>query len=184
VQVKRPTFRTCIIAGILLLLALSAWVVFKPGGVNELAAWKKEAAARGEVFDLARLTPGFSQECLAHEARFSNAVQRLVTGPLAPSTTDVMGRTNHQSPATVAWRRPFPVEKTQFPFSWEEVAVQMATNAPVFAELRELLEHIPPGSARDVTMGVKMIGHPLIVKGRTRGGARQDSHDVPARPLA
>ena len=49
-RLKRPTFRTCILAGIILLLALSAWVVFKPGGTNELAAWKMAAVARGEAF--------------------------------------------------------------------------------------------------------------------------------------
>ena len=163
-RVKRPTFRTCILAGIVLLLALSAWVAFKPGGGNELAAWKEEAAARGEVFDLAKLTPKFSPECLAHEARFSNAVQRLVTGPLAPGVIGVMMRTNHQSSAKIAWRQPFPMENTSFPFSWEEVAVQMATNAAVFVELRELLEHIPPGSAHDATLGMRMSSHPLIMK--------------------
>ena len=179
-RVKRPTFRTCILAGIILLLALSAWVVFKPGGGNELAAWKAAAVARGEVFDLAKLTPKFSVECLAHEASFSNAAQRLVTSPLAPGMTDVMGRTNYQSPATVAWRQSFPEEKTQFPFSWEEVAVQMATNAPVFAELRKLLEHIPPGSARDATLGVRMSLGPLISKRRAAqmltAGAVSDLH--------
>lgn len=179
-RVKRPTFRTCILAGIILLLALSAWVVIKPGGTNELAAWKMAAVARGEVFDLAKLAPKFSQDCLAHEASFSNAVQRLVTGPLGPGMTDVMGRTNYQSPATVAWRRPFPIERTKFPFSWEEVAVQMATNAPAFAELRELLEHIPPGSARDTTLGVRMSLGPLISKRKAAqmltAGAVSDLH--------
>ena len=179
-RVKRPPFRTCIIAGIVLLLALSAWVVFKPGGVNELAAWKKEAVARGEVFDLAKLTPKFSSECLAHEASFSNAVRRLVTNPLAPGMTDVMGRTNYQSPATVAWWRPFPIERTKFPFSWEEVAEQMATNAAVFAEMRELLEHTPQGSARDATLGVRTSSHPLIVKRKAAqaftAGAVSDLH--------
>lgn len=179
-RVKRPAFRTCILAGIILLLALSAWVVFKPGGGNELVAWKMAAVARGEMFDLAKLTPKFSVECLAHEASFSNAAHRLVTSPLAPGVTDVMGRTNYQSPANLAWRRPFPIEKTKFPFSWEEVAVQMATNAPVFVELRELLEHIPPGSARDATLGVRMSLGPLISKRRAAqmltAGAVSDLH--------
>ena len=179
-QVKQPTFRTCILAGIILLLALSAWVVFKPGGDDELAAWKKAAEARGEILDLAKLTPKFSTECLAHEASFSNAVLRFVTGPLTPGVIDVMGRTNHQSAAKVAWRQPHPMDKTQYPFSWEEVAEQMATNAVVFAELRGLLENIPPGSARDGTMGVRMSSHPLVAMRRAvqmlTAGAVSDLH--------
>ena len=162
-RLKPPSFRVSLFAGILLIMAAAVWMVFKPGGADALTAWKAAQEKQGEVFDLVTLTAAFSAEALAHEARFSNAVKRLVLRPSGPGEFDAMQAAG-LGRARVAWQQPWPIEKRREITSWDEVAVQMATNAVVFGELRELLEHLPAGSARDYHQGIGVMAHPLILK--------------------
>ena len=124
-RLKPPSFRVSLFAGILLIMAAAVWMVFKPGDADALTAWKAAQEKQGEVFDLVTLTAAFSAEALAHEARFSNAVKRLVLRPSGPGEFDAMQAAG-LGRARVAWQQPWPIEKRREITSWDEVAVQMA----------------------------------------------------------
>ncbi len=121
----------------------------RPG---ELERWMAEQEERGERFSLRDLVSPVDLEMAQAAQQLTGAVARLQISAVDPATLRLM-RPLLPGHARVLWKEEaIPGSGGWLDTSWENLAAQMRSNAPVLREINALLRSHRPGPAHDLNV--------------------------------
>ena len=153
---------------LLVLVPVAALVIERWRGQWALKVWKRQMAAKGEIFEAERLWPTPSPRSLEFSNRLAQVMGQLLTrlahyaGMLRGIVQEQPGLDRRGS------QEPYPptTQNRTATNTWQDLEVQIAQAQPALQALRQLMKDPPPGMGYDIVERLGEAGIPNFVSDR------------------
>jgi hypothetical protein len=170
---RRRRFLSVLI--LMVLVVVGTLVVERWRGQWALKGWKRQMAAKGEIFDAERLWPPFSARSLAFSNRLAQAIGQLpprlasYAGLLSGIVQEQPGQARRGSQE----RYPPMAQKVTSTNTWQDLDAVIGQARPALESLHQLMKDPPPDMGYDIMRRLGTDSFPNFVNVRRSAQALQ-----------